>query len=110
MISGSGDLYFAIHDQMPVLDINLDLDNLDLDSIISQEALKIENYELAKVIEDIAIKKNFATNNNEIIANNSKLVPAKTSENIKSPNKPTTRPPHPPIGITLPKPNVGSAT
>ena len=86
MISGSGDLYFAIHDQMPVLDINLDLDNLDLDSIISQEALKIENYELAKVIEDIAIKKNFATNNNEIIANNSKLVPAKTSENIKSPN------------------------
>ena len=82
IISGSGDLYFAIHDQLPVVDINLDLTNLDLDSIISQEALKIENYELAKTIEDINFKKNIAINNNEIIANNSKLIIPNPSLNL----------------------------
>jgi uncharacterized protein involved in outer membrane biogenesis len=83
IINGSGDLYFAIHDQLPILDLNLNLNNLDLDSIISQEALKIENYELAKTIEDINIKKNIAINNNEIIASNSKLI---------NPNQPTNPP------------------
>ena len=81
IISGSGDLYFAIHDQLPILDLNLNLNNLDLDSIISQEALKIENYELAKTIEDINIKKNIAINNNEIIADNSKLININQSAN-----------------------------
>ncbi len=84
IISGNGDLYFTIHNQMPVVDINLDLENIDLDEIISQEAIKIENYELAKSIEDLAKNINIANDNeaikSKIINNESNLIIAKNNE------------------------------
>lgn len=52
IVNGGGDLYFAVHKETPIIDVNIDLENIDLDSIISQDAIKIENYDLSKTIDE----------------------------------------------------------
>ena len=99
IISGSGDLYFAVDQKTPKLDINLDLENIDLDSIISQDALKIEGYNLDNVLQglsqindqeklvildkknqnELANNSNDVSNNNPL--NNSELITEKNENN-----------------------------
>ncbi|MFM7620899.1 MAG: hypothetical protein ACKO47_04765 [Alphaproteobacteria bacterium] len=53
IIKGNGDLYFAVHNETPLIDIDLDIENFNLDAILSQDAIKIENYDLTKAIEQL---------------------------------------------------------
>jgi hypothetical protein len=55
IIKGNGNLYFAINNETPLIDIDLDLENLNLDAILSQDAMKIENYDLSKAIEQLTL-------------------------------------------------------
>lgn len=69
IITGNGDLYFAIHENTPILDLDLNISEVDFDALISQEVLNIENYELPKVVEDALFK-----NNNSKVVNDDELL------------------------------------
>lgn len=73
IIKGNGDLYFAVHNETPLIDIDLDIENLNLDAILSQDAMKIENYDLTKAIEQLTlpdINDNDSTKNSLAVAQN----------------------------------------
>ncbi|GDX36622.1 hypothetical protein LBMAG18_11330 [Alphaproteobacteria bacterium] len=78
-IKGNGNLYFAIHNETPIIDIDLDIGYLDADSLISQDAFKIEGYDLSKAIEQLTIpsitEKDYNKNSIEITNNTAPTKP-----------------------------------
>lgn len=82
IINGSGDLYFAVNKETPIIDINIDLENIDFDSIISQDAIKIENYDLSKTVFENQTDKL----NDENTIDKTKIINTATQQENQTPN------------------------
>lgn len=58
LINGKGELDITFADKIPVIDIDLDLENLDLDALLSNEAVKVSNSDryydrMLRVVDDV---------------------------------------------------------